>query len=48
MLHRGSRLRLFPSVYVFFYIRVVSLLAVDLVVVGSLENTWLVGVFRLS
>ena len=28
--------------------RVVSLLDVDLVVVGSLENTWLVGVFRLS
>ena len=28
--------------------RVVSLLAVDLVVVGSLENTWLVGVFRMS
>ena len=28
--------------------RVVSLLAVDLVVVGSLENNWLVGVFRLS
>ena len=28
--------------------RIVSLLAVDLVVVGSLENTCLVGVFRLS
>ena len=28
--------------------RVVSLLAVGLVVVGSLENSWLVGVFRLS
>ena len=28
--------------------RIVSLLAVDLVVVGSLENIWLVGVFRLS
>ena len=30
------------------FIKVVSLLVVDLVVVGSLENTWLVGVFRLS
>ena len=28
--------------------RVVSLLAVGLVIVGSLENIWLVGVFRLS
>ena len=28
--------------------RVVSLLAVGLVVVGSLENSWLVGVIRLS
>ena len=28
--------------------RIVSLLAVELVVVGSLENTWLVGVFRVS
>ena len=28
--------------------RVVSLLAVDLVVVGSLENSWFVGVIRLS
>ena len=27
--------------------RVVSLLAVGLIVVGSLENSWLVGVFRL-
>ena len=41
-----SRLRLFPSVYGFN--RVVSLLAVGLIVVGSLENSWLVGVFRLS
>ena len=28
--------------------RVVSLLAVGLVVVGSLENSWFVGVIRLS
>ena len=28
--------------------RVVSLLAVDLVVVGSLENSWFVVVIRLS
>ena len=44
-----SRLRLFPSVYGRpLFIRVVSLLDVGLVFVGSLENSWLVVVIRLS